>query len=159
MCSRSKFSLANLSLLLFLRIFRSFVLWFLKELSRNVFHCSVIKDHFYLAVSQTALIFYHVAFDLSRTFFAFFKSLWKLFVPDPVVYCLSQTQLWNNIICFPICQELFSSFLIFSTLPVFRDLVDPGCSSTTFDDSFVRIPRCFFFVNTYFSLYRWKINR
>ena len=33
----------------------------------------------YLAVSQTALIFYHVVFDLSRTFLTFFKSLWKCF--------------------------------------------------------------------------------
>ena len=41
--SSSKFSLANLSLLLFLRIFRSFVFMILKELSRNVFHCSVIN--------------------------------------------------------------------------------------------------------------------
>ena len=91
-------------------------------------------------------------FRLIKNFFYFFSNPFEsFFVPDPVVYCLSQTQLWNNIICFPICQELFSSFLIFSTLPVFRDFVDPGCSSTTFDDSFVRIPPRNPFVNTFFQ--------
>ena len=77
--------LANLSLLLFLRIFRSFVLWFQKELSRNVFHCSVIKDHFsHCRLSQTALLLYHVVFCLSRSFFNFFE----------VVFVSLLQQLW-----------------------------------------------------------------
>ena len=43
------------------------------------FTVQLSKSISYLAVSQTALIFYHVAFDLSRTFLTFFKSLWKCF--------------------------------------------------------------------------------
>ena len=109
--------MANLSLLLFLRIFRSFVLWFLKELSRNVFHCSVIKDHFYLAVSQTALIFYHVAFDLSRTFFTFFKSLWKLFVPDPSYFVFLRR---NSEIISSVFRFVKNFFQVFWFFQLFR---------------------------------------
>ena len=38
----------------------------------------------YLAVSQTALIFYHVVFDLSRTFLTFFQISLKVFL---LVFC------------------------------------------------------------------------
>ena len=67
--------LANLSLLLFLRIFRSFVFMILKRTfeecvslfsyQRSVLHCRL---------SQTALLLYHVVSCLSRTFFNFFWS-------------------------------------------------------------------------------------
>ena len=66
--------LANLSLLLFLRIFRSFVFMILKRTfeecvslfsyQRSVLHCRL---------SQTALLLYHVVSCLSRTFFNFFE--------------------------------------------------------------------------------------
>ena len=91
--------LANLSLLLFLRIFRSFVFMILKELSRNVFHCSVIKDHFsHYCLSQTALLLYHVVFCLSRSFSTFLK----LFL------LLSRSN--SDMLSHPTgcCQELFS---------------------------------------------------
>ena len=67
--------LANLSLLLFLRIFRSFVFMILKRTfeecvslfsyQRSVLHCHL---------SQIALLLYHVVSCLSRTFFNFFWS-------------------------------------------------------------------------------------
>ena len=67
--------LANLSLLLFLRIFRSFVFMILKRTfeecvslfsyQRSVLHCRL---------SQTALLLYHVVSCLSRTFFQLFWS-------------------------------------------------------------------------------------
>ena len=65
--------LANLSLLLFLRIFRSFVFMILKRTfeecvslfsyQRSVLHCRL---------SQTAFLLYHVVSCLSRTFFQLF---------------------------------------------------------------------------------------
>ena len=67
--------LANLSLLLFLRIFRSFVFMILKRTfeecvslfsyQRSVLHCRLF---------QTALLLYHVVSCLSRTFFQLFWS-------------------------------------------------------------------------------------
>ena len=67
--------LANLSLLLFLRIFRSFVFMILKRTfeecvslfsyQRSVLHCRL---------SQTALLLYHVVSCLSRTFSFLFDS-------------------------------------------------------------------------------------
>ena len=39
------------------------------------FTVQLSKFAFYLAVAQTALIFYHVVFDLSRTFFNFFHFI------------------------------------------------------------------------------------
>ena len=66
--------LANLSLLLFLRIFRSFVFMISKRTfeecvslfsyQRSVLHCRL---------SQTALLLYHVVSCLSRTFFNFLE--------------------------------------------------------------------------------------
>ncbi|MDC0699256.1 hypothetical protein, partial [Blautia wexlerae] len=38
-----------------------------------VFHCLVIK----VACLATACLFYHVVFDLSRTFLSFFKSFFS----------------------------------------------------------------------------------
>ena len=77
--------LANLSLLLFLRIFRSFVFMILKRTfeecvslfsyQRSVLHCRL---------SQTALLLYHVVSCLSRTFFNFFE----------VVFVSLSQQLW-----------------------------------------------------------------
>ena len=98
--------LANLSLLLFLRIFRSFVFMILKRTfeecvslfsyQRSVLHCRL---------SQTALLLYHVVSCLSRTFFNFLKLF--LF--------LSRSN-FGSISCLPLsCQELFSrNFSVFT---------------------------------------------
>ena len=109
--------LANLSLLLFLRIFRSFVFMILKRTfeecvslfsyQRSVLHC---------CLSQTALLLYHVISCLSRTFFNFFEvvfvsllqQLWYLITSNQLLsrtffisfwqlcdLCeISQTQIW-----------------------------------------------------------------
>ena len=86
--------LANLSLLLFLRIFRSFVFMILKRTfeecvslfsyQRSVLHC---------CLSQTALLLYHVVSCLSRTFFNFFEVVfvslsqqrWHLITSDQLL--------------------------------------------------------------------------
>ena len=98
--------LANLSLLLFLRIFRSFVFMILKRTfeecvslfsyQRSVLHCRL---------SQTALLLYHVVFCLSRSFFNFLKLF--LFLS-----CSNFDILSHPTGC---CQELFS-FLFFTAL-------------------------------------------
>jgi len=62
--------LANLSLLLFLRIFRSFVFMILK---RTFEECVSLFSYQCSLLSQTALIFYHVVLTLSRTFLTFLK--------------------------------------------------------------------------------------
>ena len=95
--------LANLSLLLFLRIFRSFVFMILKRTfeecvslfsyQRSVLHCRL---------SQTALLLYHVVSCLSRTFFKLFLFL----------SCSNFDILSHPTGC---CQELFS-FLFDSSL-------------------------------------------
>ena len=94
--------LANLSLLLFLRIFRSFVFMILKRTfeecvslfsyQRSVLHCRL---------SQTASLLYHVASCLSRTFFNFLKLF--LFLS-----CSNFDILSHPTGC---CQELFHFFL------------------------------------------------
>ena len=91
--------LANLSLLLFLRIFRSFVFMILKRTfeecvslfsyQRSVLHCRL---------SQTAFLLYHVVSCLSRTFFNFLKLF--LFLS-----CSNFDILSHPTSC---CQELFS---------------------------------------------------
>ena len=99
--------LANLSLLLFLRIFRSFVFMILKRTfeecvslfsyQRSVLHCRL---------SQTALLLYHVVSCLSRTFFNFFSEVVLCFrLISSNFYIISQLTLY--------CQELFS-FLWFN---------------------------------------------
>ena len=51
----------------------------LKELSRNVFHCSVINVRLFLYCHfLTAQTFYHVVFCLSRTFLTFFEVVFQL---------------------------------------------------------------------------------
>ena len=92
--------LANLSLLLFLRIFRSFVFMILKRTfeecvslfsyQRSVLHCRL---------SQTALLLYHVVFCLSRTFFNFFEAVFSF------LSCSNFGSLSYPPYC---CQELFS---------------------------------------------------
>ena len=91
--------LANLSLLLFLRIFRSFVFMILKRTfeecvslfsyQRSVLHCRL---------SQTALLLYHVVSCLSRSFSTFLKLF--LFLS-----CSNFDILSHPTGC---CQELFS---------------------------------------------------
>ena len=98
--------LANLSLLLFLRIFRSFVFMILKRTfeecvslfsyQRSVLHCRL---------SQTALLLYHVVFCLSRTFSTFLKLF--LFLS-----CSNFNILSHPTGC---CQELFH-FFFYSSL-------------------------------------------
>ena len=116
--------LANLSLLLFLRIFRSFVFMILKRTfeecvslfsyQRSVLHCRL---------SQTALLLYHVVFCLSRTFSTFLKLFLFLscsnfdILSHPTGCCqelfhffftvLCQTQLVYVITSLFRCQELF----------------------------------------------------
>ena len=91
--------LANLSLLLFLRIFRSFVFMILKRTfeecvslfsyQRSVLHCRL---------SQTALLLYHVVSCLSRTFFNFFE----------VVFVSLLQQLWYLITSNRLLSRTFS---------------------------------------------------
>ena len=98
--------LANLSLLLFLRIFRSFVFMILKRTfeecvslfsyQRSVLHCRL---------SQTALLLYHIVSCLSRTFSTFLK-----------LFLLLSCSNFGSISCLPLsCQELFSrNFSVFT---------------------------------------------
>ena len=55
----------------------------LKELSRNVFHCSVIKVHFLSCCLTDSFDILSCCFRLVKNFFqlflTFFKSLWKCF--------------------------------------------------------------------------------
>ena len=125
--------LANLSLLLFLRIFRSFVFMILKRTfeecvslfsyQRSVLHCRL---------SQTALLLYHVVSCLSRTFFNFFE----------VVLLLSCSNF--GILSHPTgcCQELFS-FLFDSFVISMRSLRRNSD----------RIPLYTWFVNSYFHVF------
>ena len=67
--------LANLSLLLFLRIFRSFVFMILKRTFEEcVSLFSYQRSFSHCRLFQTALLLYHVVFCLSRSFFNFFWS-------------------------------------------------------------------------------------
>ena len=123
--------LANLSLLLFLRIFRSFVFMILKRTfeecvslfsyQRSVLHCRL---------SQTALLLYHVVSCLSRTFSTFLKLF--LFLS-----CSNFDILSHPTGC---CQELFS-FLFDSFVTSVRSL----------RRNFDRIPPLPGFVNTFFN--------
>ena len=66
--------LANLSLLLFLRIFRSFVFMILKRTFEEcVSLFSYQRSFSHCRLFQTALLLYHVVFCLSRSFFNFFE--------------------------------------------------------------------------------------
>ena len=123
--------LANLSLLLFLRIFRSFVFMISKRTfeecvslfsyQRSVLHCRL---------SQTALLLYHVVSCLSRTFSTFLK----LFL------CLSCSN--SDILSHPTgcCQELFS--FLFDSFVI---------SARSLRRNFDRIPPLPGFVNTFFN--------
>ena len=125
--------LANLSLLLFLRIFRSFVFMILKRTfeecvslfsyQRSVLHCRL---------SQTALLLYHVVSCLSRTFFNFFE----------VVLLLSCSNF--GILSHPTgcCQELFS--LLFDSFVI---------SVRSLRRNSDRIPLLPEFVNSYFLFF------
>ena len=126
--------LANLSLLLFLRIFRSFVFMILKRTfeecvslfsyQRSVLHCRL---------SQTALLLYHVVSCLSRTFFNFFEvvfvsllqQLWYLITSNQLLsrtfFHFFLTALWSlwdlsdaTLIGYHRCLDLSISFYYFS---------------------------------------------
>ena len=125
--------LANLSLLLFLRIFRSFVFMILKRTfeecvslfsyQRSVLHCRL---------SQTALLLYHVVSCLSRTFFNFLELF--LFLSRSNFDILSHPT--------GCCQELFS-FLFDSFVISVRSL----------RRNFDRIPPLAGFVNKFFEFF------
>ena len=118
--SSSKFSLANLSLLLFLRIFRSFVFMILKELSRNVFHCSVInvrlpsKCKTDLQVKSKPA--YFCAYE-SRFISDAVASEWIADSWASLTLCCRR-QLWHFIMLFSVCQELFLFFKFFYFNPL-----------------------------------------
>ncbi len=125
--------LANLSLLLFLRIFRSFVFMILKRTfeecvslfsyQRSVLHC---------CLSQTALLLYHVIFCLSRTFSTFLKLF--LFLS-----CSNSDILSHPTSC---CQELFS--FLFDSFVI---------SARSLRRNSDRIPLYTWFVNSYFHVF------
>ena len=130
--------LANLSLLLFLRIFRSFVFMILKRTfeecvslfsyQRSVLHCRL---------SQTALLLYHVVSCLSRTFFNFFEvvfvsllqQLWYLITSNRLLsrtFYFFLTALWSlwdlsdaTLIGYHRCLDLSILFLIFLIIYLF----------------------------------------
>ena len=84
----------------FIRIFRSFVLWFKRTFEEM---CFTVQLSMFFAVSATASVFYHVVFALSRTFLTFFRRSFSVL--------FRRKQLWYFIMLFWVCQELFSSFL------------------------------------------------
>ena len=134
--------LANLSLLLFLRIFRSFVFMILKRTfeecvslfsyQRSVLHCRL---------SQTALLLYHVVFCLSRSFSTFFEVIFNFSTHQRQLrylitthFILSRTffisffnrvcqlQLWYNSIYFSFRQlpfDIFLHFLLYASYIIF----------------------------------------
>ena len=95
--------LANLSLLLFLRIFRSFVFMILK---RTFEECVSLFSYQCSLLSQTALIFYHVVLTLSRTFLTFFKKFFRSFST------LSQATLTSYHKFFSMSTTFFQKFFI-----------------------------------------------
>ena len=125
--------LANLSLLLFLRIFRSFVFMILKRTFEEcVSLFSYQRSFSHCRLSQTALLLYHVVFCLSRSFFNFLKLF--LFLS-----CSNSDILSHPTGC---CQEfflfLFDSFVI---------------SVRSLRRNSDRIPLYTWFVNSYFHVF------
>ena len=118
--------LANLSLLLFLRIFRSFVFMILKRTFEEcVSLFSYQRSFSHCRLFQTALLLYHVVFCLSRSFFNFFEVVFFSLAATLISYHIQpavvknffhlffttfcQTQLVYIITSLFRCQELFSS--------------------------------------------------
>ena len=119
--------LANLSLLLFLRIFRSFVFMILKRTFEECVSLFSYQRSFFLhcRLPQTALLLYHVVSCLSRSFSTFLKLFLFLscsnfdILSHPTGCCqelfsflfhnfFCQTQLVYIITSLFRCQELFS---------------------------------------------------
>ena len=115
----------------FIRIFRSFVLWFKRTFEEM---CFTVQLSMFFAVSATASVFYHVVFALSRTFLTFFRRSFSVL--------FRRKQLWYFIMLFWVCQELFSSFFWRSFF-----------SSLFLASSFNILPCLFFFVNNFFKLF------
>ena len=113
--------LANLSLLLFLRIFRSFVFMILKRTfeecvslfsyQRSVLHCRL---------SQTALLLYHVVSCLSRTFFNFFEVVFVSLLQQ-LRYLITSNRLLSRTFFFSFLQ-LFVRRNSFMLSRVFSDV-------------------------------------
>ena len=124
--------LANLSLLLFLRIFRSFVFMILKRTFEECVSLFSYQRSFFLhcRLPQTALLLYHVVSCLSRSFSTFLKLF--LFLSRSNFDILSHPT--------GCCQELFS-FLFDSFVISVRSL---RCNSD-------RIPPLPGFVNNFFN--------
>ena len=118
--------LANLSLLLFLRIFRSFVFMILKRTFEEcVSLFSYQRSFSHCRLFQSALLLYHVVFCLSRSFFNFFEVVFFSLAATLIFYHIQpavvknffhffsqlfcQTQLVYIITSLFRCQELFSS--------------------------------------------------
>jgi len=120
--------LANLSLLLFLRIFRSFVFMILK---RTFEECVSLFSYQCSSLSQTALIFYHVVLTLSRTFLTFFQKVFSFFF-DPVASNFDIISLFSVFV-----NNFFDLFFKFFCCSLKRNL-------------FI-IPSCFPFVNMFFK--------
>ena len=125
--------LANLSLLLFLRIFRSFVFMILKRTFEEcVSLFSYQRSVLHRRLSQTALLLYHVVSCLSRTFFNFFEvvfvsllqQLWYLITSDQLLsrtflflfdsFVISVRSLRRNSDRIPLLARFVNNFLNFS---------------------------------------------
>ena len=146
--------LANLSLLLFLRIFRSFVFMILKRTFEECVSLFSYQRSFCIAVCLKQLCYYIMSFPACQElFFNFFEvvfvsllqQLWYLITSDQLLsrtfsflfIALCQTQLVYVITSLFRCQELFS--FLFSTVFV-------SCNSD-------RIPLYTWFVNSYFHVF------
>ena len=116
----------------FIRIFRSFVLWFKRTFEEM---CFTVQLSMFFAVSATASVFYHVVFALSRTFLTFFRRSFSVL--------FRRKQLWYFIMLFWVCQELFSSFFRRSFF-----------SSLFLTSNFCMIPFIFLFVNNFFYFFQ-----
>ena len=113
--------LANLSLLLFLRIFRSFVFMILKRTFEEcVSLFSYQRSVLHRRLSQTALLLYHVVSCLSRTFFNFFEVVFVSLLQQ-LCYLITSNRLLSRTFSFLFLQ-LFARRNSFMLSRVFSDV-------------------------------------